>query len=96
MSVDGWTVAGTLALGLTVGWLICNFVGKAQNFGISALVSVVAIVAGGTTLALWRFASGEIPKEGNCYFIGVFLSILMIRIWNWGQDRETAKPSTSA
>jgi hypothetical protein len=77
--MNWWTVAGTGALGLVIGWLVWEFVNRIQALELKALSTLAAIVGGGAALLVWRFAQNKaLPDEANSYFVGVFVSVLIL------------------
>ncbi len=76
---DWWVVLGTGSLGLTIGWLVWTFVARSETLTIKAVGALVSIAAGGGLLALWKSTdTGDLTKEANAYFVGVFLSALVL------------------
>jgi uncharacterized membrane protein len=78
-TVHWWTMAGTGSLGLVIGWLVRVFVSRTVSLGIKAFSTITSVVSGGATLLIWRAArETPLPDEANCYFIGVFLSVVFL------------------
>jgi hypothetical protein len=77
--MNWWIVAGTGALGIVIGWLVWEFMNRVPTLELKAFSTITAVVAGGATLLIWRFAQDKpLPDEANSYFIGVFLSVLVL------------------
>jgi hypothetical protein len=77
--LDGWTFLGTGCLGLTIGWLIFEFIRRAPSLGLKAVCTLAAILSGSTALSVWQISqSASLPREANAYFIGVFLAVVFL------------------
>ena len=78
-NVNWWVVVGTLSLGFTIGWLVWTFVTRAATLTLKALTTVASIAAGGSLLVFWNSSGvGTPPQEANAYFLGVFVSVLIL------------------
>ncbi|MCK1477711.1 hypothetical protein IVB27_23615 [Bradyrhizobium sp. 197] len=79
IALDGWTFLGTGCLGLTIGWLIAEFIRRAPSLGIKAVCTLAAILSGSTALSVWQVSQKTgLPREANAYFIGVFLAVVFL------------------
>ncbi|MDE5446958.1 hypothetical protein GWG65_37630 [Bradyrhizobium sp. CSA207] len=78
-ALDVWTALGTGCLGLTIGWLIYEFIRRAQSLGLKAVCTLAAILSGSTALGVWRISQNTaLPREANAYFIGVFAAVMFL------------------
>jgi predicted Abi (CAAX) family protease len=78
-NVNWWVFAGTLSLGFTIGWLVWTFITRTATLTLKALTTVASIAAGGSLLVFWNNNGvGALPQEANGYFLGVFISVLVL------------------
>jgi hypothetical protein len=86
-----WMVFGTGSLGLVIGWLVWEFLNRTEKFALKALSTIASLVAGGGTILIWRVAKDSpLPDEANAYFIGIFLSVLMLGLLKYKPPPEDA------
>jgi hypothetical protein len=79
IALDGWTFLGTGCLGLTIGWLIAEFIRRAPSLGLKAVCTLAAILSGSTALSVWQVSQKTgLPREANAYFIGVFAAVVFL------------------
>jgi hypothetical protein len=90
--MDWWTFSGTGCLGLTIGWLVIEFTRRSKTLGLKAISTLASIVSGGLALGVWRVSQEHaLPREANAYFIGVFLSVLVLGLLQYEPRDEVSR-----
>jgi hypothetical protein len=84
-----WLVgSGATCLGLVIGWLIKVFVERAPTFDLKSLATVASIAIGSAALAVFKPESGPVPDEFMLYFVGLFLTVLVLGLLEWDAKRR--------